>query len=96
MGRWQKEAVEGIIETYAEYVDTVTLGGSGTETAFTFADQDLPDMSGTAYQVFLNANDALTTLNVLAASKATSGFTIEHDDASTATVDVFVKGVPAL
>jgi len=89
--KWQKQALEETVETYADLFGTVTLDGTGTETDVVFADEGVPDMALTAYQVFLTAADAID-VNVLAASKATTGFTIEHDDASTATVDVLVKG----
>lgn len=65
---------------------TLTCGGSGTSTAFTFAGLGLPNM--------LNANFYVIGPDEsnLISSKATTGFTMAHQTTSTDAFDVKIIG----
>ena len=67
-------------------VVTLTCGGSGTSTAFTFTALGLPDMADTSYFVVGPDESNLISL------KATDGFTMAHQNDSTDVVDVIIVG----
>ena len=69
-----------------EKVVTLTFGGSGTSTAFTFSALSLPDMEDTSFYVVGLDESNLVSL------KATDGFTVAHQTDSTDVVDVKIIG----
>ena len=71
---------------------TVTTTNGGTETAFTFAALGLHDMQNTTYCILATCQEAsTTTIEVKATTRATTGFTLTHENEEL-TVDVVVMG----